>query len=114
MSLNENQQTKLPDLDVEALAQIEQEATLLAKEFYGLNKQLQMSLNSISAATVCCIQTYKDSIDRNCDSIDDCVKEEKTYLIKAKQLSKTMEPVYRLQSKINSIKTVITTLESQI
>lgn len=112
-----NQQTvinKLPELDVEALIQIEKEANLLAKEFYKLNKQLQVSLNHISAATVCCLQTYKDSIERNCDSIDDCVKEERVYLIKAKELSKTMEPVNRLQTKINSIKTVITTLESQI
>lgn len=99
---------------MEALVQIEKEAALLAKDFYKLNKQLQVSLNHISAATVCCLQTYKDSIDKNCDSIDDLVKEEKIYLIKAKELSKTMEPVYKLQNKINSIKTVITTLDSQI
>ncbi len=97
-----------------ALSQIEKEATSLSQDFYKLNKQLQLSLNHISAATVCCLQTYKDSIDKNCESIDECVKEERIYLIKAKELSKTMEAVYRLQNKISSIKTVITTLDSQI
>lgn len=112
--ITETAPPKLPDLDVGALSQIEKEAQSLAEDFTKLNKQLQVSLNHISAATVCCLQTYKDSIDKNCDSIDECVKEERVYLIKAKELSKTMEAVYKLQNKISSIKTVIITLDSQI
>jgi BLOC-1 related complex subunit 6 len=104
----------LPNLDAEAINEIEKEATMLAKDFCKLNKQLESSLNHISAATVCCMQTYKDSINKYCESIEESAKEERIYLIKAKELSKTMEAVYRLQNKISSIKTVITTLDSQI
>lgn len=87
---------------------------LLAKDFFKLNTQLQASLNNISAATVCSLQTYEDTIYKNCEVVDESLKEEKIFLIKAKELSRTMEPIYKLQEKISSIKTVITTLESQI
>ena len=97
-----------------ALLELEKEASQIAKDFYKLTKQLQLSLNHISAASVCCMQTYKDSIEKLCDSADECVNEEEVLLLKAKELSQTMEPVYRLQNKIVSIKTVLTTLESQI
>ena len=89
----------MPNLDAEAINEIEKEATMLAKDFCKLNKQLESSLNHISAATVCCMQTYKDSIDKYCESIEESAKEERIYLIKAKELSKTMEAVYRLQNK---------------
>ena len=99
---------------IKALANIEVEATQIAKDFYKLTKQLQLSLNQISAASVCCLQTYRDSIEKTCNSIDECVNEEEILLRKARELSKTMEPVYKLRNKIVSIKTVLATLESQI
>ena len=101
-------------MDPEAIAQIEKEASLVAKDFYKLAKQLQNSLNTISAASVCCLQTYRDSIDKCCDSVEDCVQDEQVILNKAKELSKTMEPIYKLQRKINQIKTVVSSLENQI
>lgn len=105
---------KLPQIDAEALNKIEIEAGHLAKDFVKLNKKLQESLNNISAASVCSLQTFEEVIKKNCQVVDDSLNEEKIFLIKAKELSRTMEPIYKLQEKINSIKTVITTLESQI
>lgn len=75
---------------------------------------MQESLNNISAASVCSLQAYEDAIDKSCETIDEGLTEQKIFLIKAKELSRTMEPIFKLQEKINSIKTVITTLESQI
>ena len=106
--------SKLPQIDPEALNNIEIEVVHLAKEFVKLNKILQTSLNNISAASVCSVQTFEEVINKNCEVVENSLKEEKTFLIKAKELSRTMEPIYKLQEKINSIKTVITTLESQI
>ncbi len=60
------------------------------------------------------MQTYRDSVEKTCNSIDECVNEEEVLLRKARELSKTMEPVYKLRNKIVSIKTVLATLESQI
>lgn len=105
---------KLTELNPKALHHIEKEAAHLAKDFYKLNKQLQESLNNISAASVCSLQAYEDAIDKSCETIDEGLTEQKIFLIKAKELSRTMEPIFKLQEKINSIKTVITTLESQI
>ena len=96
------------------LFDLEREATQVAKDFYRLNKQLQISLNHISAASVCCLQTYNDTIDKMCDSIDKAAKEEELLLLKAKELSKEMEPVYNLHQKVVNIKTMLNTLESQI
>ena len=93
---------------------IEKEAKTLANEYYKLSKHLQLQLNHISAASVCCLQTYQDSINKVCDSADECAKEQVVLLKKASELSKLMEPVYKLQAKISSIKTILTTLETQI
>ena len=108
------QSPKLPDLNPSALAEIEREACLIAKEFYKLNKQLQVSLNHISAASVCNMQTCQETIDRLCDSVDQSVIEEDKLRKKAAELSRSMEPIYKLQSKINTIKTVLTAHETQI
>jgi hypothetical protein len=49
-----------------------------------------------------------------CDSVDEAVSQEAILVKKANELSKSMEPVYKLQAKINSVKTILTTLETQI
>jgi hypothetical protein len=109
-----SQSSNKPELDAEALSNIEKEAHLLVKDFLILNKKLAESLNTISAASVCSLQTYQEIINRHCESVEENLKEEKIFLIKAKEISRAMEPIYKLQEKINSIKTVITTLENQI
>ncbi|CAF0708639.1 unnamed protein product [Brachionus calyciflorus] len=114
ISESPKQSTKLPDLNPTALVEIEKEACLIAKEFYKLNKQLQLSLNHVSAASVCNMQTCQESIDNLCDSIDQGLKEEAILRKKAAELSRSMEPIYKLQTKINSIKTALTLLETQI
>lgn len=86
----------------------------MSKEFYKLSKQLQTKLNQISAASVCCMQTFNENIGKTCDSIDECANESNVLVQKANELSKSMEPVYKLQIKINSIKTVLNALETQI
>ena len=106
--------TTLPPIDANCLLAIEQEATQVAKDFYKLNKQLQLSLNHISAASVCCLQTYRDAIDKVCNTADDCANEEAILIAKAIEMSRTVEPIQKLQAKIASIKSVLTLLESQI
>lgn len=86
----------------------------MGKEFYKLTKQLQTKLNQISAASVCCMQTFNEAIDKTCDSLDECAHENAQLMQKANELSRSMEPVYRLQVKINSIKTILSALETQI
>jgi hypothetical protein len=93
---------------------VEKEARLIASDYFKLSKQLQTQLNSISAASVCSLQTYQESVSKLCDNLDECVRQENALLKKANELSRSMEPVYKLQAKINSIKTILTTLETQI
>ena len=96
------------------LFETEKEATHIAKDFYKLNKQLEQSLNQISASCVCCLQTYRDSMNTLFNTLNDCLIQEESLIEKANDLSKQMEPVYQLQNKILSIKTIIGSLESQI
>lgn len=60
------------------------------------------------------MQTFNEAINKACDSLDNCYKENAILLQKANELSKSMEPVYKLQMKINSIKTILSALETQI
>lgn len=105
---------KFPELNPAALANIEREACLIAKEFYKMNKQIQLSLNQISAASVCNMQTCFETIEKTCDSVEKCLAEENELRLKAAELSKCMEPIYKLQSKINTIKTLVNNLDIQI
>jgi len=113
-NISSAKRTPIPELDPQAFVRIEREATHLAKEFVRLNKQLQISLNNISAASVCSLQTYEETVERNCATVDEILDEEKVFLIKAKELSRNMEPIYKLQDKVNSIKTIMITMDSQI
>lgn len=106
--------TKFPELNPAALADIEREACLVAKEFYKMNKQIQLSLNQISAASVCNMQTCYETIEKTCDSVEKCLIDETELRRKAAQLSRSMEPIYKLQSKINTIKTLVNNLDTQI
>lgn len=107
-------QSKLPDLNPGALSEIEKEACMIAKEFFKLNQHIQVSLNKITAASVCNMQTCQETIEQTCDSIEKCVAEETELRKKAAELSRSMEPIYKLQSKINTIKTLVINLDSQI
>jgi len=94
--------------------ELEKEAHQIGKEFYKLSKQLQTKLNQISAASVCCMQTFNEAVNKTCDSLDECAKDNAVLLQRANELSKSMEPVYKLQIKISSIKTILGALETQI
>jgi BLOC-1 related complex subunit 6 len=108
------QKVKLPMIDPNAINELEKEATLVASDFYKLTNSLQESLNAITAATVCSSQMYRDSIDKNCESVDNCIDEHQILIARAKDLSRTMEPIYILQKKVLDIKTVLGSFESQI
>ena len=71
-------------------------------------------LNQISATSVCCIQTYKDSAEKLFDSIDINMEAEKQMIDKAQELSSKMKPIYELQAKVANIKRAIDQLDSQI
>ena len=75
---------------------------------------MKQLLNQISATSVCCSQTYKDSVDKLCTSIDTSIELKNDVLKKAQELSFNMKPIYELQKKINSIKQILDILETQI
>ena len=75
---------------------------------------MKQLLNQISATSVCCIQTYKDSAEKLCDSMDINIEAESQMIEKAQELSSKMKPIYELQSKVANIKRVVDNLDSQI
>ena len=105
---------QIEDVDPTALEDIEKEASIVAKEFYQLTLEMKQLLNQISATSVCCTQTYKDSIDKLCDSLDINMDAEKQMIDKAQELSSKMKPIYELQSKVQNIKRIVDNLDGQI
>ena len=110
----QQQKQKIEKVDPAALEDIENEAGKVAKEFYQLTLEMKQLLNQISATSVCCSQTYKDSIDKLCDSIDINIEAERLMVDKAQELSSKMKPMYELQSKVNNIKRIVDNLDNQI
>ena len=80
-------------VDASAINDIETEASILSKEFYQLTLEMKHLLNQISATSVCCIQTYKDSAEKLFDSIDINMEAEKQMIDKAQELSSKMKPI---------------------
>ena len=102
----------IPSVDQSALSDINKEADGLAKEFFQLNKDMNEILNKISAASVCYLQTYDDSVENLSSSIVKSVELQEKLIMKARTLSSEMKPVYELQSKINNLKRSVDLLDS--
>jgi BLOC-1 related complex subunit 6 len=115
-SINQQQQAKkiIEIVDASAIRDIDTEASIVSKEFYQLALEMKHLLNQISATSVCCIQTYKDSAEKLFDSIDINMEAEKQMIDKAQELSSKMKPIYELQSKVANIKRALDQLDSQI
>jgi hypothetical protein len=99
---------------LDTLANIEREAELVMRNFYQLTNDMKQKLNQISATSVCCTQTYSDSVVKLCDSIDQGIEDKNEIITKAQDLSASMKPIYELNAKIKSIMRVVDLLEAEI
>ncbi len=98
----------------EILDGIEREAELITKNFCQVANDMKQKLNQISATSVCCTQTYLDSVNKLCESVDQNIQKKNDIISKAQDLSANMKPIYELNARIKSIKRVVELLETQL
>ena len=85
------------------LLEIEADALKIAASVDSLAEQLSEILHGISALTVDCLRTYRDSVCKTCDSIDLNIKSMYQLMAKCEELSSSMAPITHLARQIHNI-----------
>nr|SVE75451.1 EOG090X0FS7 [Daphnia dolichocephala] len=94
------------------LAQLEREARCIAASVDGLTEHLAVSLHTISAVTAQSLTVYKDSVCKTCDAMDSNIKSMYQLMAKCEELSKAMNPIYKLADQVKEIKKLLDIMEN--
>lgn len=101
-------------LDINLLNDLEFEARNIAASVDTLTETLSGVLHSMSALTVECLEIYRDVVCKTCDSIDANIKSMYQLMAKCEELSKEMEPIYKLVQQVKDIKHVLDLFENAV
>nr|SVE74505.1 EOG090X0FS7 [Daphnia barbata] len=94
------------------LAQLEREARCIAASVDGLTEHLAVSLHTISAVSAQSLTVYKDSVCKTCDAMDSNIKSMYQLMAKCEELSKAMNPIYKLADQVKEIKKLLDIMEN--
>lgn len=101
-------------LDANLLNDLEFEARNIAASVDTLSETLSGVLHSMSALTVECLEIYRDVVCKTCDSIDANIKSMYQLMAKCEELSKEMEPIYKLAQQVKDIKHILDLFENAV
>lgn len=101
-------------LDANLLNDLEYEAKNIAMSVDTLTETLSGVLHSMSALTVECLEIYRDVVCKTCDSIDANIKSMYQVMAKCEELSKEMEPIYKLAQQVKDIKHILDLFENAV
>lgn len=101
-------------LDANLLNDLEFEARNIAASVDTLTETLSGVLHSMSALTVECLEIYRDVVCKTCDSIDANIKSMYQLMAKCEELSKEMEPIYKLAQQLKDIKHILDLFENAV
>lgn len=101
-------------LDANLLNDLEFEARNIATSVDTLSENLSGVLHSMSALTVECLEIYRDVVCKTCDSIDANIKSMYQLMAKCEELSKEMEPIYKLAQQLKDIKHILDLFENAV
>ncbi|KAK3612061.1 hypothetical protein CHS0354_021749 [Potamilus streckersoni] len=104
----------IPPIDPQAVIELENQARMVADSLDLMMGNLKSNLHKMSAISVGCLGAYKTSVDLTCDSVDASIKSMYAMMAKCEELSKSMEPVYRLADQVKEIKRLLCIFESQL
>ncbi|XP_065349465.1 BLOC-1-related complex subunit 6 [Cloeon dipterum] len=105
---------QLPSVDPNILNDLEAEARRIATSVDTLTENLAGILQSVSALTVECLETYRDAVCKTCDSVDSNIKAMYQLMAKTEELSKSMKPIYTLADEIKELKRLLDLLETAV
>lgn len=98
--------------NIKLLNQLEAEANKVAASVDDLTENLTGILQSISALTLDCLETYRNCICKTCDTIDYNIKLMYQLMAKCEELSKVAEPLNALAQNTKDIKNVLDQFEN--
>lgn len=101
-------------LDANLLNELEFEARNIAASVDTLTETLSGVLHSMSALTVEYLEIYRDVVCKTCDSIDANIKSMYQLMAKCEELSKEMEPIYKLAQQVKDIKHILDLFENAV
>lgn len=101
-------------MDANLLNDLEFEARNIAASVDTLSETLSGVLHSMSALTVECLEIYRDVVCKTCDSIDANIKSMYQLMAKCEELSKEIEPIYKLAQQVKDIKHILDLFENAI
>lgn len=101
-------------LDANLLNDLEFEARNIATSVDTLTETLSGVLHSMSALTVECLEIYRDVVCKTCDSIDANIKSMYQLMAKCEEISKEMEPIYKLTQQVKDIKHILDLFENAV
>lgn len=101
-------------LGANLLNDLEFEARNIAASVDSLTETLSGVLHSMSALTVECLEIYRDVVCKTCDSIDANIKSMYQLMAKCEELSKEMEPIYKLAQQVKDIKHILDLFENAV
>ncbi|XP_014664670.1 PREDICTED: uncharacterized protein LOC106806988 [Priapulus caudatus] len=104
----------IPIIDPQAVVDLELQAHRVADSLHFMMENLSAKLHSMSALTVACMQTYRDSVSSTCDNFDATIKAMYTLMARCEELGKTMGPVYDLRNQIKEIRRLLDLFESKV
>ncbi|CAD5119622.1 DgyrCDS8219 [Dimorphilus gyrociliatus] len=104
----------LPPVDVKALFEIENSAHKIAASVGKMMDSMAANLHLMSSVTTSCIDAYKEGVDRTCDSVDASIKTMYALMAKCEELSKSMQPVYKLSNEMKEVKRLLELFENQV
>ncbi|KAH3816649.1 hypothetical protein DPMN_118169 [Dreissena polymorpha] len=90
----------MPPIDPIAVHEIENHARMVAENVDQMMTNLRENLHKMSAISVGCEEAYKTSVDFTCDSVDSSIKSMYALMAKCEELSKSMQPVYKLNDQM--------------
>lgn len=103
-----------PQIDANALNDIEIEAQYLAANLDSITENLCNLLHSISAITADNVDTYKNAVNKLTDCMDANIKTMYTVMAKTEELSNRMKSTEALAVRIRDIKRVVDVLDSMV
>ncbi|XP_031626885.1 BLOC-1-related complex subunit 6 [Contarinia nasturtii] len=106
--------TAFPQIDANALNDIEIEAQYLAANLDGITENLGNLLHSISSITADNVDCYKNAVNKLTDCMDANIKTMYTVMAKTEELSNQMKNTEALASRIKDIKRLVDVMDSAV
>lgn len=98
-------------IESNVLNNIEVEASRIAHSVDMLTENLVGVLESVSALTLDCLETYRDSVCKTCEIQDANIKAMYQLMAKCEQLAITVQPVQKLAQQVKEVRRLIDLFE---